>query len=349
LTQGGKKQVNSLMNGCPGVGIPWTIALAFLSPALPDLTGIRLLIGLMGFTLGLISCALLAIVEYGAWALVLPPRSNHEPGGTTDAPINACATDARVDRAESISVLAADGVKLAGSWHPAAGLEPTGRTVILLHGFAESPRNLQAQRVAALNAHGWNAVVIDLRGYGRSEGPFASFGGRESGDVRAWLGALADRLGPAVALEPVLWGRSMGAAIALRAAAESSVVTALILESPMVDLDEAVAVWLRNRRLPFRRQLARLITRRAGRIAGISLTRPRALDLAPRVSSRVLIIHGGNDTLVTEPAVRKLAAAFPNEPRFIEVPGAGHGDVIAVGGQAVIEEVMMFLDRAATP
>ena len=44
----------------------------------------------------------------------------------------------------------------------------------------------------------------------------------------------------------------MGAAIALRAAAEGSVVAALILESPMVDLDEAVAVWLRKRDCPFR-------------------------------------------------------------------------------------------------
>ena len=145
-------------------------------------------IGLTGFALGAISCTLLAIVEYGAWALVLPPRSTREPQGTTDVSSETGADDARGDRGVSLSVVAADGVKLAGSWYPAAGLEPTGRTVILLHGFAEPPGNLQVMRVAALNAHGWNAAVLDLRGYGRSEGPFASFGGRESGDVRAWLG-----------------------------------------------------------------------------------------------------------------------------------------------------------------
>jgi pimeloyl-ACP methyl ester carboxylesterase len=311
------------------------------------LSGMRWIIGLTGFALGAISCAVLAIVEYGAWALVLPPRSSREPQGTTDGPGETGAGDARGERGNSLSVLAADGVKLAGSWYPAAGLEPTGRTVILLHGFAEPPENLQAMRVAALNAHGWNAAVLDLRGYGHSEGPFASFGGRESGDVRAWLSALADRLGPALALEPMLWGRSMGAAIALRAAAEGSVVKALVLESPMVDLDEAVAVWLRKRRVPFPRPLARLLTRRAGRLAGVSLTRPRALELARQVSCPVLIIHGSDDTLVTGREVRKLAAAFPNEPRIIEVPGAGHGDVIAVGGTRVMEEAMRFLNHAA--
>ena len=141
-----------------------------------------------GFALGVISCPLLAIVEYapGPWCFRLD--QSRVPVGATNAPIDTSASDAQGDRENSVSVLAADGVKLAGSWHPATGLEPTGRTVILLHGFAESPGNLQAMRVAALNAHGWNAAVLDLRGYGRSEGPFASFGGRESGDVRVWLG-----------------------------------------------------------------------------------------------------------------------------------------------------------------
>ena len=40
---------------------------------LPDLAR-RIIIGLAGFLLGVIACALLAIVEYGAWALVVPPR-----------------------------------------------------------------------------------------------------------------------------------------------------------------------------------------------------------------------------------------------------------------------------------
>jgi alpha-beta hydrolase superfamily lysophospholipase len=140
----------------------------------------------------------------------------------------------------------------------------------------------------------------------------------------------------------------MGAAIALRAAAEGSAVNALVLESPMVDLDEAMAVWFRNRRFPFPRLLARLVTRRAGRLAGVSLTRPRPGDVAPRVSCPVLIIHGSDDTLVTTGEARRLADAFTNPPRFIEVTGAGHTDVVAVGGDVLLEQVMKFLDETAT-
>jgi pimeloyl-ACP methyl ester carboxylesterase len=296
----------------------------------------QFLIGLAGFGLGLLACALLAIIEFGAWALVLPPRANMsdaaEPPG----------------EAVPISTVADDGVRLAGRWYPAAENRRTGRTALLLHGFAESSDSLQAERVAALQRGGWSVAMLDLRGYGLSSGPFATFGGRETGDARAWLDRLQSVLCEDQKLEPILWGRSMGAAIALRAAADDLRIRALVLESPMVDLDEAVAVWFRKRRLLFPRFLARLVTRRAGRLAGVSLTRPNAFEIAPRVYCPVLILHGSDDTLVLEDDARRLAALLPTAARFINVSGAGHGDVLAIGGDSLLEAVMDFLGQIAT-
>ena len=202
---------------------------------------------------------LLAIVEYGAWALVVPPRPRL---ATEDLFERACETASDpLDRPRPISAFTADGVKLAGTWHPVARRD-TGRTTLLLHGFAEASGAVQARRVAALHQAGWNVAALDLRGYGRSSGTFASFGGREAGDVQVWLDTLAAGPGRARPLLPVLWGRSMGAAIAVRAAAEDSRIQALVLESPMVDLDLAMAAWFGNRRFPCAHLLARLVTRR---------------------------------------------------------------------------------------
>jgi len=314
------------------------------SPWVLHEAALRVVIGLAGFLLGLVGCVLLAIVEYGAWALVVPPRqrsateplSDREGETTTDPP----------DRPRPISALTDDGAKLAGTWHPAAHGD-TGRTALLLHGFAEASGPLQTQRLAALRQGGWNVAALDLRGYGRSGGIFASFGGREAGDVRVWLDTLASRPGQACPLLPVLWGRSMGAAIAVRAAAEDARIQALVLESPMVDLDLAMAAWFRNRRFPCAILLARLVTRRAGNLAGVSLTRPRPLEVAPRVHCPVLIVHGSNDTLVTSHEARGLVAALPNPPGFIEVPGAGHADVVTIGGDALLKRILQFLQTAA--
>jgi alpha-beta hydrolase superfamily lysophospholipase len=302
------------------------------------------MIGITGFLLGVIACALLAVVEYGAWSLVLPPRAQGK--SDDNAEMASAAAGGQMNRSRPISALADDGVKLAGLWHPAAGMEGTGRTAILLHGFAEASVAVQTRRVAALNQGSWNVAALDLRGYGRSSGSLASFGGREVGDVQVWLDTLAGQTGRAHPLLPVLWGRSMGAAIAVRAAAEDTRIRALVLESPMVDLEEAMAAWFRKRRFPCAQLLSRLVTRRAGELAGVSLTRPRPLEVAPRVHCPVLIVHGGDDTLVTSHEARRLAGSFPNPPEFIEVPGAGHADVVAIAGDALLERIIQFLQEA---
>jgi pimeloyl-ACP methyl ester carboxylesterase len=135
----------------------------------------------------------------------------------------------------------------------------------------------------------------------------------------------------------------MGAAIAIREAAGDARIRALVLESPMVSLDDAMAAWFRKRRAPFPRTLARLVTGRASQIAGVSLTRPRPIDLAARVRCPVLVIHGSEDSLVAGCEARRLAEASPRVAEFVEVPGAGHSDVIALGGQSLLREIVRFL------
>jgi dienelactone hydrolase len=177
---------------------------------------------------------------------------------------------------------------------------------------------------------------------------YASFGGREAGDISAWLDAIAGRLAgldPTAECQAAIWGRSMGAAIAMRAAAVDRRIAALVLESPMVDLDASVATLLRKRGLRFTRILARMITRRAGRIAGVPLHRPTPVDVAPRVACRTLIVHGSDDWIVPQADVRRLAGAFPTLPRRIEVPGAGHSNVVGTGGEVLVGRIAEFLDE----
>src|SRR5262249_54583589 len=144
---------------------------------------------------------------------------------------------------ESIEIRAADGARLFGRWISAVPPVVTGRTLVLLHGFAEASSALEARRAAALIRHGWNVAVLDSRGYGRSDGPYPTFGGREAGDIRVWLESFAARVArfdTPLPFHAVLWGRSMGAAIAVRTAAAEPRLAALVLESPMVDLEASM-------------------------------------------------------------------------------------------------------------
>jgi beta-lactamase superfamily II metal-dependent hydrolase/alpha-beta hydrolase superfamily lysophospholipase len=309
---------------------------AAIGPAL------TLLVGLAGFVLGALACLFMAVIEIGAWALVMPYRSLattavFPPGG-----------GALADDVDSIVAQAADGARLVARWFPATGPVITGRTVLLLHGFAETSRALEAARAAALNRFGWNVAALDSRGHGQSEGHYSTFGGLEAHDIRAWLDELAGRLArtdSGIRLQPVLWGRSMGAAIALRAAALDSRAFALVLEAPMVDLVASTVAVLRKRRLPFSRFHARRVVRRASRLAGMPIDRPSPVESAPSVRCPTAIIHGTDDLIVPIQDARRLAEAFRNQPRWFEIIGAKHIDVVDIGGDDLLARIARFLDE----
>jgi alpha-beta hydrolase superfamily lysophospholipase len=302
----------------------------------------KLFFAIIGVAIGAIVCAVLAVVEIAAWSLVAPSRSRSHHAEDDPA---ARELDGLV---QPIEVRAADGARLAGGYMPAQGPTPTGRTVLLLHGFAETSRALERRRMTALSRHGWNVAALDSRAYGQSDGPYATFGGRESSDIRIWLDRLAEcvsRSGPDSGFRPALWGRSMGAQIAMRTAAEDARVAALVLESPLIDLAAATAAALRGRRFPMSGLLARLILGRARKLAGMPLDRPRPIDLAPRLTCPVLILHGSDDVLVSADDALRLATAFANSATCRHVAGAGHSDVVESGGEPLLSEVAAFLDK----
>jgi pimeloyl-ACP methyl ester carboxylesterase len=300
------------------------------------------LIVVAGLGTGMFGGLLLAAVEFGAWALITPHRVS-DPLLREDQD-EVDASRAKLREPEPIRAIATDGVELAGRWIAAPGA-PTGRTILLVHGFVDGPGAMILDRGRAILDHGWNIAAVDLRGYGQSRGEFSTFGGREAGDLRAWLDVLAARCSPGEPFEPVIWGRSMGAAIALRTAVEDPRVRALVLEAPMVDLESAVAAWTRNRRVPLAPVLSRLVISRAAKLAKMPLHRPRPLELAVRCDQPVLVVHGRNDPLIPSAKARILADAFPTPAGFIEVPDARHSDVARVGGLELLGEILDFVDE----
>jgi len=56
-----------------------------------------------------------------------------------------------------------------------------------------------------------------------------------------------------------------------------------------------------------------------------------------------MIVHGSDDWLVPQAEVRRLADAFPKSPHRIEVPGAGHSNVVGTGGEQLVQRIAEFL------
>ncbi len=168
-------------------------------------------------------------------------------------------------------------------------------------------------------------LVLDYRGYGRSEGRPS-----EAGiylDARAALRELSQTEGlPERRI--VLFGRSLGGAVAVDLA-QGRRLAGIILESTFSSLEDA------GRRLlgPLGAWLARDRFDSASKIV--------------EVRSPLLFFHGDRDEVVDSALGQRLFELAPHPKTFERLRGAGHNDTVQVGGDAYFARIGAFLDEVA--
>ena len=168
------------------------------------------------------------------------------------------------------------------------------------------------------------------------------------------------------AREIVLMGWSMGGAIALQASTRSriaSVLTGVVLESPVVDWTETLLHHGTGLRLPApvaRSVLALLSSRWGGLLTGqdepLDLARLDFVARAGELRVPVLVLHGDDDDVAPPDGSRRLAAERPDLVRLVTFPDGRHTklwnlDPVRWEGaiRAWLEERAARADQAAGP
>jgi fermentation-respiration switch protein FrsA (DUF1100 family) len=220
--------------------------------------------------------------------------------------------------AEERALTTEDGVDLHAFFLRAPGAT---RGLLFLHGNAgnASHRLPNASDLAALGIH---VLLLDYRGYGQSQGRPSEAGLYR--DARAGLRELVEEEG----LPPervVLFGRSLGAAVAVDLARDRTLGGA-ILESSFSSLEDA------GRRLfgPLGAWFARGRFDSASKIG--------------EVRAPLLFFHGDRDEVVDLSLGERLFAVAPEPKAFELLRGAGHNDTVVVGGAAYFQRIGRFLD-----
>jgi hypothetical protein len=162
-------------------------------------------------------------------------------------------------------------------------------------------------------------LVIDYPGYGGSEGRATERVIYEAAD--AAFAALAGRPG---VKGVYVYGRSLGAAVAVHAAAANPA-AGLILESPFTSAAD----------------MARLHYGLVPR-ALLHLKLDNATTIR-QVRCPVLIFHGTDDQLVPIAMGRSVASAASGPVEFVPIPGAGHNDTYDVGADGYRERLTRFV------
>ena len=223
--------------------------------------------------------------------------------------------------AEEVFLTTEDGVRIHAFFVPAPAAT---RAILYLHGNAgnASHRLPLGAVLAELGAH---ILLLDYRGYGRSEGRPDEAG--LYADARAGLRHLALERG----LEEervVLFGSSLGGAVAVDLAQDRSL-AGVVLESTWSSLSDIAAKVFGP--------IARPLTR--GRFD--------SLGKIPRLRSPLLFFHGDRDDIVPIELGRRLFDAAPEPKAFETLVGAGHNDTLVVGGGAYLARLRRFLDEVA--
>lgn len=189
--------------------------------------------------------------------------------------------------------LTKESVKIAGWWMPQDG---SSKSVILLHGYADAKVGAIAW-APMFGELGYNILALDLRAHGESGGEISSGGYWERHDLNQIINDLRARY-PQQTQHLVIFGASLGAAVAVAVAAERSDIDALILESPFADFRHAAAAnfHLLGIEAAF---LHRAAVGLAEKMAHADFAAIRPLDLIAKSEAPILIIQGAEDALTS--------------------------------------------------
>ena len=237
---------------------------------------------------------------------------------------------------------------LAAWWipHPV----PSGKCVILLHGYADAKVGAIAW-APAFHALGYHILALDLRAHGESGGATTSAGYHERHDVAQVLDQLkAER--PNDVQHIVLFGASLGATVAAAVAADRTDIAAVILDSPYANFRHAAIAHLDLLGFPGR-PLQRLALRLAQlRTAAIydDIVLPH---LVPRIAAPLMVVQPDIDPFLRDGDAEALARAYESRrPHLTEVwhvPDTVHLMALAADPELYVARIHDFLDRAVTP
>jgi len=228
---------------------------------------------------------------------------------------------------------------IAAWWIPAR--LSTNRCAILLHGYADAKVGSIAW-APFLHDLGINILALDLRAHGESGGIHTTAGYWERHDLSQVIDQLR-AIRPNQAQKLILFGASLGAAVAAATAAGRDDLWAVVLDSPFTDYRRAIAAHIRLLGLPGG-WLLQAAMRWAEIISGAKFDAVRPIDTIPQIHCPLLIVLGDQDELLDAHEKEALHQATPN---IAIVPEVSHLMAMQADPAGYAQRIKNFLDSVA--
>lgn len=202
--------------------------------------------------------------------------------------------------AEDVWLTASDGVKLHAWW---LARKDSRVATLFLHGNAGNVTH-RGDALREIRAAGSSVLLLDYRGYGKSEGSPSEAGlYRDAEAAYSWL--LAKGFAEA---EIVIHGESLGTAVAVDLASRR-LCKALVLEAPFSSARDVAQTVLPG-------------------IGGLVMWGFDSMSKIGRVRVPVLVVHGDADEVIDIGLGRKLFAAAQEPKQMWVIEGGGHNNIV---------------------
>ncbi|MBQ3842775.1 MAG: alpha/beta hydrolase [Ruminiclostridium sp.] len=238
-----------------------------------------------------------------------------------------------------ISITADDGAVMYADMVTA---DDSNKWVILLHGYKRTRERVRNYgRFYAEN--GFNIIMPDLRGHGKSDGAFIGMGWLDRTDIIRWTELIIERDPDA---EIVLHGVSMGAAAAMMMAGETlrENVKTVIADCGYTSVWEQFANVTKSYTGVPEFPLMYTASFFAKLLAGYSYDEASSLEQVKKSSLPILFIHGKGDTFVYPEMAERLYAAHP-DGEILMIDEAAHGQAMYFAPDTYWNEVFGFIDK----
>jgi len=228
---------------------------------------------------------------------------------------------------EDVLVTTPDGVHLS-CWLVAH--KKARGTIIYLHGVGDC-KIAGLDLTAFLFSHGYNVFLYDSRHHGESGGKYCTYGFFEKHDVSTVIDYLQQREDLNTGKIGV-FGTSMGAAVAIQAAAVDVRIASVVAEASFTTL-RSIAVDYQRRliKLPWH-FLRNVALARSQVVAGFKARLVAPIDDVKKLHCPILLVHGLQDTFIDVQYSKELFQAAHDPKQLLLIDGANHTNVWEVGG-----------------
>ena len=243
---------------------------------------------------------------------------------------------------DDIEIKSFDGLTLRGKYYECA---PGATMEILFHGYKGSSKRDLCGGVARCFALGRNALIVDHRGSGESDGKVITFGINERRDALKWVEYAVNRFGKDVKI--ILTGISMGAATVMMVSSEKlpENVIGVLADCGYTSAKDIIKKVIRDMKLPA--DILYPFVRLGARIYGrFNIDETSPIEELKRSRIPVLFIHGESDDFVPCEMSKRNYDACATRKEFVTVPGAGHGVCYVVDKEKYLSALRSFFDEA---